>query len=151
VKALIAIAVLSATILSADAARWVRANVYFRGWHTERYVALSPEGLREEARHGYSRSAHIRSTPQLQQLLTVLDLARLHPLRGDTRSDTELVVDLFESGGARTTYRGDNRCLWSADCTRGREVDERFRKFFDQLVPNRSNQSLQSTAGRCDE
>ena len=145
-RAFIAVAMLFAATIPADAARWIRANLYFRGWHSERYVALSPDGLRDEARHGYSRSANITSASQLQQLVAVLDLSRTHTMQGDIRGDTNLVVDLFDSGGARTTYRADNRYLWNADCTRGREVDEHFRKFFERIVPNRSNQSMKPIA-----
>jgi hypothetical protein len=147
-RTFIAITALFAATITADAAHWVRANVYFRGWYSERYVAVSPEGLREEALHGSSRLVHINSGAQLQQLLAMLDLPHLHALRGDTRSDTELVVDLFDSSGGRTTYRGDNRYLWSSDCTRAREVDEHFRKFFEQLTANRPNQALERTADR---
>ncbi|HKP03757.1 MAG TPA: hypothetical protein VJU77_10420 [Chthoniobacterales bacterium] len=146
-RAFIAIAALVTTAVTSDAAGWVRANVYFRGWLSERAVAVSPEGLRDEARHGYSRSVHITSPSKLQQLITALNLPHLHSTRGDTRSDTYLVVDLFDSAGARTTYRSDSFYLWNTDCTRGRKVDARLRKFFEQFTP-RPNQTIQPTAGR---
>jgi len=148
-RALIVIAALFVATVPADGAHWVHANVYFRGWYTERAVAVYPEGLREEARHGYSRLVHISTASQLEQLVTVLDLPRLQPMRRDTRRDTELVVDLFDGSGARTTYRGDNRYLFTADCTRGREVDDHFRKFFEQLT-QRPNHAMQRTAPRSD-
>src|SRR5437764_4211268 len=144
-RALIAIAALATTAASSDAADWVRADVYFRGWRSERAVAVSPEGLRDEARHGYSRSVRIASPSQLKQLITVLDLPRLHSTRGDTRSDTHLVIDLFDTAGARSTYRSEKFYLWSADCTRGRKVDARFREVFEQFTP-RSNHAMQRTA-----
>ena len=134
-RAFIVIAAFLAATVGANAATPVRADVYFRGWLSERYAAISPEGLREEARRGFSRAAHITSSSELQQLLAVLDLARFRPTRGDPRSDTYLVVDLFDASGARTTYRSDSFYLWTADCTRGRAVDARFRKFFQQFTP----------------
>jgi hypothetical protein len=148
-RAFIAIVALVAATASADAAEWVRADVYFRGWMSERAVAVSPEGLRDEARHGYSRSLRITARPQLKQLLAVLDLPRLRPTHGDPRSDTYLVIDLFDNARGRATYRSDAFYLWTADCTRGRKVDSRLRKFFEQFTP-RPNQALQRTAGRSD-
>jgi hypothetical protein len=147
-KALIAVVVLLATPIRSDAADWARADLYFRGWFTERAVAVTPEGLREEAHQGFSRAAHIASALQLQQLVAVLDLPRLHRVRCDPRSDTTLVVDLFDSSGVRTTYRAGDHYLWSADCTRGREVDDHFRQFFERLMPERPNHAMEPTTGR---
>jgi hypothetical protein len=144
----IAIAALFVSTVGADAASWVRSDVYFRGWLSERYAAISPEGLRDEARHGLSRAAHITSPSQLQQLLAVLDLSRLRPVRADSRSDTYLVIDLFDAAGARTTYRCDSFHLSTADCSRGRAVDAHFRKFFEQFTP-RPNHAMERTADRC--
>src|SRR5437868_2718163 len=96
-RAVFAIAALFAAISSADAAHWVRANVYFRGWYSERAVAVYPDGLREEARHGSSRLVHVSSGSQLQQLMALLDLPRFEAMRGDMRRDTQVVVDLFDS------------------------------------------------------
>jgi hypothetical protein len=146
-RAFIVIVALFAATVSADAASWVRADVYFRGWLSERYAAISPAGLREDARHGFARAAHITSPSQLQQLLAVLDLPRLRPTRGDPRSDTYLVVDLFDSAGARTTYRCDSFHLCTADCTRGRKVDAHLRAFFEQFAP-RPNHAMERTADR---
>jgi hypothetical protein len=146
-RAFLVISALLATTVGAHAASWVRADVYFRGWFSERYAAISPEGLREEARRGFSRAAHITSPSELQQVLTALDLSRLRPVRGDSRSDTYLVIDLFDTGGARTTYRSDSFHLWTADCTRGRAVDARFRKFFERFTP-RPNHAMERTADR---
>src|SRR5688572_5808265 len=134
-RAFFVIAALFAATVRADAANWVRADVYFRGWFSERAVAVSPEGLREEARRGFSRAAHIRSQSELQQLLAALDLSRLRPMRSDPRSDTYLVVDLFDTAGARTTYRSNRFHLCTVDSTRGRKVDAHFRKFFEQFTP----------------
>ena len=146
-RVFIAISALFASTVSADAASWVRADVYFRGWRSERYAAISPEGLRDEARHGFSRAAHITSPSQLQQLLAVLDLSGFRPVRGDSRSDTYLVIDLFDAAGARMTYRSDSFHLWTADCSRGRAVDAHFRKFFEQFMP-RPNHAIERTADR---
>jgi hypothetical protein len=135
-RASLVTALFLATIVAGDAANFIRADVYFRGWFSERYAAISPEQLRDEARHGSfgTVTAHIASASELQQLLAALDLPRLHPERGDPRSDTCLVLDLFDSAGARTTYRSNGAYLWSADCTRGRKIDERFRKFFERFT-----------------
>jgi hypothetical protein len=134
-RTLVASALLFAAAATADAAQWLRANVYFRGWYVESVVAVTPKSLRNMAAHGYARAFHVTSARRLQELVTILDLARLHPVPGDPRSDTSLVVDLFDSSGARTTYRANNRELFTADCRRGREIDEIFRKYFDTFTP----------------
>src|SRR4051812_2584782 len=114
-RALVVISILLATTIAADAAEFVRADVYFRGWFTERAVAIGPEGLRDEARHAPriiegtraffgTVTARITSASELHQLLGVLDLPRLRPEGGDPRRDTYLAVDLFDSHGVRTTY-----------------------------------------------
>lgn len=90
-KALIAVAVLLALPIRSEAAHWVRADLYFRGWFAERAVAFTPEGLREEAHQGFSRVTHIASVSQLQQLVAVLDLPPLHHVRRDPRSDTTIL------------------------------------------------------------
>jgi hypothetical protein len=146
-KALTVIVLLFAATVRAGAEQWVHASVYFRGWYTERAVAVTPQGLRDEARQGYSRVAHISSPSELSRLLSALDLPRLHPMRGDPGTDTYLVIDLFDSARTRTTYRSNRFYLLSADCTRGRKVDERFRKFFEKFTP-RPNQAMQRTASK---
>ncbi len=125
-RAFIAIAILLGAAASAEAAEWVRADLYFRGWLSERAAAISAEQLRDEARHRYSSAAHIASGPKLEHLIAVLDLPRLHAMRGDRRRDTYVVIDLFDSSGARATFCGDGHSIWSADFTRGREVDQGF-------------------------
>jgi hypothetical protein len=146
-RAFIVIASLLAAKLTADAATPLRADVYFRGWSSERYAAISPEGLRREAHQGFSRAAHITAPAELQRLLAVLDLSHFRATRGDPRRDTYLVVDLFYTPGGRTTYRSDGFHLWTADCTRGRALDAHFRKFFEQFTP-RSDQAMQRSPPR---
>ena len=150
-RVFIVITALLVITLTADAANWTHADVYFRGWNSERFAAIGPEGLRGEARHGFfgTVTAHITSPSELQQLLAVLDLPRLHPMPGDPQSDTYLVVDLFDRTGVRTTCRSNGGSLWNVDCTRGRKVDKHFRKFFEQFTP-RPNHAMQRTAGRSD-
>ncbi len=64
-------------------------------------------------------------------------------MRGNRRMDTYLVVDLFDTTGARASYCSDSFYLWSADFTRGRKVDEHWRKFFERRMP-RPNQAMQT-------
>jgi hypothetical protein len=134
-KALLAIALLLLAYATADAEHWVHADLYFRGWYAESFVAVTPQALRDMAAHGYARTFHIRSAPRLQEIVTLLDLPHLRLMRGDPRDDTSLVIDFFDRGGVHTTYRANNRYLYTADCKFGREIDERFRKYFETFAP----------------
>jgi len=113
-------------------ARTVRAVIYFRGWYAESFVAVTPDGLRDMARS----CPNIRRTVsggRLQSLLSVLDLQRMQAKRGLCSQNTNFVVDLFESSGARHSYRADGLYLCSIDNSSSRPTDKPFLRYFEDL------------------
>ena len=130
------LAVVAALLLTCaiSHARTVRAVIYFRGWHAESFAAVTPEGLRDMARSFPSIQRTV-SGEGLQSLLGVLDLQHMQPKRGLCSQNTNLVVDLFESSGARHSYRADGLYLCSIDNSSSRPIDKAFLKYFEDLFP----------------
>jgi len=131
------LAVLAALLLSCaiSDAGTIRALIYFRGWHAESFAAVTPEALRDMARTFPSIRRSV-SAEGLQSLLSVLDLHHMQATRGLCSQDTNLVVDLFESSGARHSYRADGLYLCSIDNSSSRPTDKQFLKYFEALFPH---------------
>ena len=133
-RTLAAVAALVLTYGISDAST-VRAVIYFRGWHAESYVAVTPEGLRDMARTFPSMRRTV-SGEGLQSLLSILDLHHMQATRGLCSQDTNLVVDLFESSGARRSYRADGLYLCSIDNSLSRPTGKPFLKYFEDIFPH---------------
>lgn len=129
------IAALLVTSAISDA-RPVRAVIYFRGWYAESFAAVTPQGLRDMAR-SFPNIRRAISGEGLRSLLSVLDLQRMQANRGLCAQNTNLVVDLFESSGARHSYRADGLYLCSIDNSSSRPTDNAFLRYFARLFPHR--------------
>jgi hypothetical protein len=116
-------------------ATWVRAEVYFIPWLTEFIAALSPQAVRDFASHGDAGHIfHIRSAERIEELVKVLELARLRPEKRCS-GDSRLVVDLFSPDGHRMSLRSDGASLCTIDNLSSHPVGDRFRNYFDRLKP----------------
>lgn len=101
------------TSIRTHALKFVRADIYFMPLMIESFVAWPPELLREAAKHSDAGNHvfHVTSTARIAEILSVLDLSALRPERGDYREDTRQVIDFFDRGGNRTSYRANRRFL----------------------------------------
>jgi hypothetical protein len=116
-------------------ARPTRADVYFRGWYAESYMAVTPQALREMV-SSFPDIKRTISGDSLQSLTAILDLQHLRRERGMCSQNTNLVVDLVEPSGARHSYRADGLYLCSIDNSLSRRTDKRFLKYFETMFPN---------------
>lgn len=133
IAALAATMLLLGTAIRTHASEFVRADIYFVPWLVESVVAWPPELLREAASHGDpgSHVFHVTSPARIAEILRVLNLSALRPERGDYSEDTRLVIDFFDRAGNRTSYRANSRFLCNLKNTMRRQVDARFRRYFE--------------------
>jgi hypothetical protein len=106
-------------------------------WFAESFVAWPPELLRSAARHGDAGgyTYRVTSAGRIDEILGVLELSALRAKRGDYREDTRLVIDFLDRRGNQTSYRANSRFLCNLKNTMRRQVDGRFRRYFESFKP----------------
>jgi hypothetical protein len=134
---LISALLLFSVCLTGDASEFVRANIYFVPWRVESFVAMRLEDVRKAALPGNigGHVFHVTSAVRIAELLSILDLAALHPERADYREDTRLVIDFFDHAGNQTNYRANPGFLADLKNTMRRPIGARFRTYFESFHP----------------
>jgi hypothetical protein len=115
-------------ISSASMARedWQRATIYYYDWDVEVRSDLTVENVRQ---HFYTK-IDIAHADEAGKFANVIEAKNFQPGPSPRGIDVRLVIDLYSSGGKRTTYFASYFRLYSEDRMSSVEIDNSFRSRF---------------------